>query len=144
MNFVEVDFRRFLSLSFFPDQLTLQSLPALRSLSRELHSLTTTSSTLLTHHLTLRESHAADAEMYDSMIRDLVAGASNRLSSDKSSSKGDRRATTIGLGTSNSKHRSASGGSAMAHSNSQQRINGGNSGRNSPRPSSPAVNSPKR
>ncbi|EPQ28244.1 uncharacterized protein PFL1_04071 [Pseudozyma flocculosa PF-1] len=104
------------------DDLSLLSLPALRSMLRELHSLTTSTSSLLTHHLTIRESHQADSEMYNSMIKELVTGAASRIggggggggagvsrsgslrggaASSSSSSAGsgaDRRATTIGIG----------------------------------------------
>ncbi|PWZ03375.1 hypothetical protein BCV70DRAFT_15866 [Testicularia cyperi] len=82
------------------DQLTLMSLPALRSMQRELNTLTTSTSSLLTHHLTLRESYQADSEMYNSMIKELVTGAASRMSasSGSSSSRNDpRRATTIGV-----------------------------------------------
>lgn len=63
------------------DQLTLLSLPALKSMLRELNSLTTSTSSLLTHHLTLRESYQADSEMYNAMIKELVTGAANRIGS---------------------------------------------------------------
>ncbi|PWN54098.1 hypothetical protein IE53DRAFT_359469 [Violaceomyces palustris] len=87
------------------DQLSLQSLPALRSILKELQTLTTSTSSLLTHHLTLRESHMADSEMYNSMIKDLVAGAANRFSggggsntSSRNAKRDDRRSTSMGLG----------------------------------------------
>lgn len=41
--------------------------------------LTRQASSLLTHHLSQREAHNADAEMYNGLIRDLVTGAANRF-----------------------------------------------------------------
>ncbi|SAM78536.1 uncharacterized protein UBRO_02075 [Ustilago bromivora] len=89
------------------DQLTLLSLPALKTLLRELNTLTTSTSSLLTHHLTLRESYQADSEMYNSMIKELVTGAANRFSGGSGGSnsvaggRGDsRRSTTMGMSAS--------------------------------------------
>ncbi|KAJ1033168.1 hypothetical protein NDA13_001166 [Ustilago tritici] len=89
------------------DQLTLLSLPALKTLLRELNTLTTSTSSLLTHHLTLRESYQADSEMYNSMIKELVTGAANRFSGGSGGSGGSnsvaggrgdsRRSTTMGM-----------------------------------------------
>ncbi|KAJ1019424.1 hypothetical protein NDA16_004541 [Ustilago loliicola] len=77
----QVDLRRAEELvNKTEDQLTLLSLPALKSLLRELNTLTTSTSSLLTHHLTLRESYQADSEMYNSMIKELVTGAASRFS----------------------------------------------------------------
>lgn len=55
-------------------------------------------SLLLTHHLTLREAHAADAEMYNGLIRDLVAGAATRFGPGGSGGAAakDRRHTSMG------------------------------------------------
>ncbi|KAJ1601041.1 hypothetical protein NDA14_006382 [Ustilago hordei] len=92
------------------DQLTLLSLPALKTLLRELNTLTTSTSSLLTHHLTLRESYQADSEMYNSMIKELVTGAANRFSGGSGGSGGSnsvaggrgdsRRSTTMGMSVS--------------------------------------------
>ncbi|KAJ1034592.1 hypothetical protein NDA18_001448 [Ustilago nuda] len=92
------------------DQLTLLSLPALKTLLRELKTLTTSTSSLLTHHLTLRESYQADSEMYNSMIKELVTGAANRFSGGSGGSGGSnsvaggrgdsRRSTTMGMSAS--------------------------------------------
>lgn len=95
------------------DQLTLLSLPALKSMLRELNTLTTSTSSLLTHHLTLRESYQADSEMYNSMIKELVTGAASRFSSggggpaggsnSVAGGRGDsRRSTTMGMSSSSS------------------------------------------
>lgn len=106
----QVDLRRAEELvNKTEDQLTLLSLPALRSMLRELNTLTTSTSSLLTHHLTLRESYQADSEMYNSMIKELVTGAASRFSGGGSSSgsnsvaggRGDsRRSTTMGMSAS--------------------------------------------
>lgn len=95
-------------------QLTLMSLPALKSMLRELHALTTSTSVLLTHHLTLRESYQADSEMYNSMIKQLVTGAATRVSGGSTANNTaahglrggavDRRATTIASGASLQRH----------------------------------------
>ncbi|GAC96853.1 hypothetical protein PHSY_004437 [Pseudozyma hubeiensis SY62] len=93
------------------DQLTLLSLPALKSMLRDLNTITTSTSSLLTHHLTLRESYQADSEMYNSMIKELVTGAASRFSSGSGSGgsnsvaggRGDsRRSTTMGMNASSS------------------------------------------
>lgn len=94
------------------DQLTLLSLPALKSMLRELNTMTRSTSSLLTHHLTLRESYQADSEMYNSMIKELVTGAASRFSGSSGSSGGSnsvaggrgdsRRSTTMGLSASSS------------------------------------------
>lgn len=68
------------------DQLTLLGLPALRELQRETEALTRQASTVLTHYLSQRESHSADAEMYNGLIKDLVTGAAKRVSTTSSSS----------------------------------------------------------
>lgn len=102
-------------------QLTLMSLPALQAMLRELHTMTTSTSVLLTHHLTLRESYQADSEMYNSMIKQLVTGAASRVSTgtntnsnnNSSAAHGlrgggasalDRRANTLGAGASLQRH----------------------------------------
>ncbi|GAC74548.1 hypothetical protein PANT_12c00022 [Moesziomyces antarcticus T-34] len=87
------------------DQLTLLSLPALQAMVRELNTLTTSTSSLLTHHLTLRESFQADSEMYNAMIKELVTGAATRFSGagagTGSGGRGDmRRSTTMGVASS--------------------------------------------
>ncbi len=128
----QVDLRRAQELiSKTEDELTLLSLPALKSMRRELNTLTTSASSLLTHHLTLRESYQADSEMYNSMIKELVTGAASRFSGGGSGSgssggsnsvaggRGDsRRSTTMGMSASSSgKARVASlpaGSTAMA------------------------------
>lgn len=92
------------------DQLTLLSLPSLKLILRELNTLTTSTSSLLTHHLTLRESYQADSEMYNSMIKDLVTGAASRFSgvgnggsNSVAGGRGDsRRSTTMGMSASSS------------------------------------------
>ena len=101
----QVDLRRAQELvNKTEDQLTLLSLPALKSLLRELNTLTTSTSSLLTHHLTLRESYQADSEMYNSMIKELVTGAASRFSggggggsgsNSVSGGRGDSRRTTL-------------------------------------------------
>lgn len=78
-------------LTFFADQLTLLALPALRDIARELDLLTRQASALLTHHLSQREAHNADAEMYNGLIRDLVTGAANRIGS----TTGVKRSNTL-------------------------------------------------
>ncbi|TKY89447.1 hypothetical protein EX895_001978 [Sporisorium graminicola] len=111
----QVDLRRAQELvSKTEDQLTLLSLPALKSMLRELNTMTTSTSNLLTHHLTLRESYQADSEMYNSMIKELVTGAASRFSGGGGSGsaggsnsvaggRGDsRRSTTMGINASNS------------------------------------------
>lgn len=93
-------------------QLTLMSLPALKSLLREMHALTTATSVLLTHHLTMRESYQADSEMYNSMIKQLVTGAATRVSGATNNTPAhglrggavDRRATTIASASSLPRH----------------------------------------
>ncbi|WFC95678.1 hypothetical protein MBRA1_002331 [Malassezia brasiliensis] len=60
------------------DQLTLKALPELRALAREMRTLSKQMSDLLAHHLMVREAFHADAEVYNAMIRDLVAGASTK------------------------------------------------------------------
>lgn len=60
------------------DQLTLKALPELRALAREMRALSKQMSDLLAHHLMVREAFHADAEVYNAMIRDLVAGASTK------------------------------------------------------------------
>ncbi|KAI3480134.1 hypothetical protein L1887_57734 [Cichorium endivia] len=72
---------------------------------RELNTLTTSTSSLLTHHLTLRESFQADSEMYNAMIKELVTGAATRFSGagagTGSGGRGDmRRSTTMGVASS--------------------------------------------
>ncbi|PWN24377.1 hypothetical protein BDZ90DRAFT_122588 [Jaminaea rosea] len=94
------------------DQLSLLPLPSLRDLSRELGSLTSTTSVVLTHHLTLRESLQADSEMYNGLIKDLVRGAASSMGSAK-----ERKSVQVGA------TRRMGGGSA--------------SGSSSPRPASP-------
>jgi len=75
-----VDMDRVKQLVAMPeDQLTLRSLPQLRDLARELQTLTEQTTELLAHHLQLRETYAADAEMYNTMIRDLVAGVGEKM-----------------------------------------------------------------
>ncbi|SPO22299.1 uncharacterized protein UTRI_00977 [Ustilago trichophora] len=107
----QVDLRRAEELvNKTEDQLTLLSLPALKSILRELNTLTTSTSSLLTHHLTLRESYQADSEMYNSMIKELVTGAASRFSGGGSvgsnsvaGGRGDsRRSTTMGMSVSSS------------------------------------------
>ncbi|SNX82767.1 uncharacterized protein MEPE_01473 [Melanopsichium pennsylvanicum] len=106
----QVDLRRAEELvNKTEDQLTLLSLPALKSILREFNTLTTSTSSLLTHHLTLRESYQADSEMYNSMIKDLVTGAASRFSGSGGGSnsvaggRGDsRRSTTMGTSVSSS------------------------------------------
>lgn len=44
-----------------------------------MESLTRQASARLTHFLSQREVHNADAEMYNGLIRDLVTGAANRF-----------------------------------------------------------------
>lgn len=63
------------------DDLKLQSLPALRSLVKELQALSTQTTELLAYHLMLRDMFTADSDMYNAMIKDLVAGASTRVAS---------------------------------------------------------------
>lgn len=65
--------------SIVTEHLTLQALPNLRNLAQEIRQLTTGTSSLLTYYLTLRDAHAADAETYNAMIRDLVAGATSKF-----------------------------------------------------------------
>lgn len=65
------------------DDLKLQSLPALRSLVKELQALSTQTTELLAYHLMLRDMFTADSDMYNTMIKDLVAGASTRVASRK-------------------------------------------------------------
>ena len=60
------------------DQLTLKALPELRALAREMRTLSKQMSDLLAHHLMVREAFHADAEVYNAIIRDLVAGASTK------------------------------------------------------------------
>lgn len=109
----QVDLRRAEELvNKTEDQLTLLSLPALKSMLRELNTLTTSTSSLLTHHLTLRESYQADSEMYNSMIKELVTGAASRFSggggggagsNSVAGGRGDsRRSTTMGMSVSSS------------------------------------------
>ncbi len=80
---------RFLLMHPPTDQLTLQGLPDLRRLSEEMKQLTTSTSALLTYYLTLRDAHKADAETYNAMIRDLVAGATSKFAG--GANKGGRR-----------------------------------------------------
>lgn len=72
------------------DQLTLLPLPSLQSLRRELETFTTQTSTLLTHHLTLRESLQSDSETYNGLIADLVAGAASRIGGGGSGGSGKK------------------------------------------------------
>lgn len=79
----EVDMKRVEEVcGLTEDQLSLLPLPGLRDLARELQTLTATTSVLLTHHLTLRESLQADSETYNGLIKDLVRGAANTLGKD--------------------------------------------------------------
>lgn len=66
-------------LSHSSDALHLLSLPALRGLVDSATTLANSASAELTHWLTVRDALAADAETYNTMIRDLVVGASARL-----------------------------------------------------------------
>jgi hypothetical protein len=77
------------------DQLTLQSLPALRTLVREVETLTKQASKVLTFHLSQRENHTADAEMYNGLIRDLVTGAAKRVSASNTQSSGVARKASV-------------------------------------------------
>jgi len=63
--------------------------------------LTTSTSSLLTHHLTLRESYQADSEMYNSMIKELVTGAASRIGG----GGGERKSTTMGTNSGTGKAR---------------------------------------
>lgn len=79
------------------DDLKLQSLPALRNLVKELQALSAQTTDLLAYYLMLRDMFTADSEMYNGMIKDLVAGASSRVSSRRRGSLG-----FIGLGRTDS------------------------------------------
>ncbi|KAK0554467.1 hypothetical protein OC845_000728 [Tilletia horrida] len=68
-------------LKLSPTQLSLLPLSALRSLSSELQSHTSATSASLAHYLQKRDTLASDADTYNTMIKDLVAGAASRLAS---------------------------------------------------------------
>lgn len=88
-----------LRLSIRPDQLSLLPLPSLQAHLSEMESLAISISHLLTHHLTLREALQADSEMYNGLIKDLVAGAANRIGG---GGKGDGKKGIGGVGTTGS------------------------------------------
>ncbi|PWN18490.1 hypothetical protein BCV69DRAFT_301286 [Microstroma glucosiphilum] len=118
----EVDMQRVEQVSnLSEDQLSLLTLPSLRSLSQELSHLITSTSLLLTHHLTLRESLQADSEMYNGLIKDLVTGAASRIGDSKG---GGAKVVS----RQSSGRRFGPAGAA---------VGGAGSGRNSPRPASP-------
>lgn len=137
----EVDMARAKDLiALTEDQLTLQPLPSLQNMARELEQLTRQTSALLTYHLALREAHSADAEMYNGLIKDLVTGAANRISGGGGGGSGsaaasagssiNRRSTPLGGG---SIRRGASGPGQPSRSSTLP-YQASNSGRNSPAP----------
>ena len=69
------------------DQLTLKALPELRALAKEMRTLSEQTSAVLAHYLMLREAFKADGEMYNDMIRDLVAGASSQHATSRKAEK---------------------------------------------------------
>ncbi|WFD05473.1 hypothetical protein MVES1_000803 [Malassezia vespertilionis] len=82
------DFARIEALvNVLEDQLTLKPVKELRAMEKELHTLSTDLSRVLAYYLSIREAFSADAEMYNAMIRDLVAGASNKLASARKTEK---------------------------------------------------------
>lgn len=99
------------------DDLSLLTLPALRDLQREMEQMTRQASTVLTYYLSQRESHTADAEMYNGLIRDLVSGAAKRVTATHSSGSASRRVSVrTGAATSNSGRSSPAVGSTKASS----------------------------
>ncbi|KAL9933414.1 hypothetical protein V8E36_007590 [Tilletia maclaganii] len=68
-------------LNLNPTQLSLLPLSAIRTLSAELKSHTAATSASLAYYLQRKDTLANDAETYNTMIRDLVAGAASRLAS---------------------------------------------------------------
>lgn len=70
------------------DQLALKALPELRAMAKEMQTLSQQTSDLLAHHLMIREAFNADAEVYNATIRELVAGASNKLATKKAEKRG--------------------------------------------------------
>ena len=74
-------------LKLSEDDLTLQTLPELRELVRELKSLSSQLGEALQYYLTVRDAFLSDAEMYNGMIRDLVAGASNKIAATRKAEK---------------------------------------------------------
>ncbi|CAO1634779.1 unnamed protein product [Sympodiomycopsis kandeliae] len=109
----DVDFKRVEEVcNLTEDQLTLLPLPSLEALQRELTSLTTQTSTLLTHHLTLRESLQSDSETYHGLIADLVAGAASRIGGNGKAERSNtlkmkEKRSTFGGSSSNSLRRFA-------------------------------------
>lgn len=69
------------------DDLTLQPLPALQELVKEMHALTAQLGETLQEHLTVRDAFASEAETFHARIRDLVAGASTKLATKAKSEK---------------------------------------------------------
>ncbi|KAL4400548.1 hypothetical protein ACI68E_003467 [Malassezia pachydermatis] len=67
-------------LQLSEDDIKLQTLPELRELVKEMQVLSTQLGEALQYHLTIREAFASDSEVFNGMIRDLVAGASNKIS----------------------------------------------------------------
>lgn len=105
-------------LKHTPESLQLLPVPALRGLVDSATSLTGAASAELTHWLTVREGLSADAETYNTMIRDLVVGASARLgpgaappSSRSGSKKGPTTRFTMAAGIPRPQSPSLSSGS---------------------------------
>ena len=60
------------------EDIKLKTQPELRELLREMDGLSTQLGEALQYYLTLRDAFASDGEIYNGMIRDLVAGASHK------------------------------------------------------------------
>jgi len=60
------------------EDIKLKTQPELRELLREMEGLSTQLGEALQYYLTLRDAFASDGEVYNGMIRDLVAGASHK------------------------------------------------------------------
>lgn len=121
------------------DQLSLLPLPSLQSLRRELETFTAQTSTLLTHHLTLRESLQSDSETYNGLIADLVAGAASRIGGGGQSGKKAERSNSVRA----SAKRSTFGGATPTSASTGNRFGTppGGTAVSSPRSGSPAPGS---
>ncbi|KAE8266253.1 hypothetical protein A4X09_0g6089 [Tilletia walkeri] len=88
-------------LNLSPSQLSFLPVSALRTLAAELRTHTVSTSASLAFFLQKRDTLANDADTYNAMIRDLVAGAASRLASGGSGSRnsnGARIASGVGVG----------------------------------------------
>ena len=85
-------------LQLSEDDIKLLTLPELRELFREMESLSKRMGDALQYHLMIRETFSTDSEVYHGMIRDLVAGASNKVAA---RAKQEKRGFMGGRGSKN-------------------------------------------